>query len=185
MWGHRHGWLDGGHLRPQTGPPARRPGGLSVGIKRHTFRALGQVQLECYFAFKPEASELKLGEMDVRAWGVLFDVQDGNPPRAALDAPTCATSTPRAANAEDAGRLSPPPGRYSPSATAARPCRISTWGRRVGRMCRAKPQLLCYNEIATKMNWHYLRVGLGPQTAGLHRVSVQRPHFRAGGNALH
>lgn len=24
----------------------------------------------------------------------------------------------------------------------------------------AEPQLLCYNEIATKMNWHYLRVGL-------------------------
>ena len=23
-----------------------------------------------------------------------------------------------------------------------------------------EPQLLCYNEIATKMNWHYLRVGL-------------------------
>ena len=62
-------------LKLATRPQAS---GLSVGIKRHTFRALGQVQLECYFAFKPEASELKLGEMDVRAWGVLFDVQDGN-----------------------------------------------------------------------------------------------------------
>ena len=39
-------------LKLATRPQA---GGLSVGIKRHTFRALGQVQLECYFAFKPEA----------------------------------------------------------------------------------------------------------------------------------
>ena len=51
---------------------------LAMGIKRHTFRALGKVQLECYFTFKPEASELALGEMDVRAVGVLFDVQDGD-----------------------------------------------------------------------------------------------------------
>ena len=122
-------------LKLATRPQA---GGLSVGIKRHTFRALGQVQLECYFAFKPEASKLKLGEMDVRAWGVLFDVQDGNPSRTALDAPLALPQRRETASGEDAGRPSPPPGRYSPLAMgAARPYRISTWGRKAGRMCRA------------------------------------------------
>ena len=53
------------------------PGSLAVGIKRHTFRELSAIQLECYFTFKPEASNLQLGEMDVRAAGVLFDIQDG------------------------------------------------------------------------------------------------------------
>ena len=168
-------------LKLATRPQA---GGLSVGIKRHTFRALGQVQLECYFAFKPEASELKLGEMDVRAWGVLFDVQDGNP-QGRRWMPHL-----RYLNAESGQRR----GRWQtkPATRSVQP--IGPSGKTVSHFhlgpegwgdVPGEPQLLCYNEIATKMNWHYLRIGLDLKRAGLHRVSVQRPHLRAGGDALH
>ena len=51
--------------RPQTGH-------ISVGIKRATWRQKGPVRMECYFTFKPEASELRLSVDDVRAMGVLF-----------------------------------------------------------------------------------------------------------------
>ena len=143
-------------LKLATRPQA---GGLSVGIKRHTFRALGQVQLECYFAFKPEASELKLGEMDVRAWGVLFDVQDGNP-QGRRWMPHL-----RYLNAEDGQRR----GRWQtkPATRSVQP--IGHSGKTVSHFhlgpegwedVPGEPQLLCYNEIATKMNWHYLSVGL-------------------------
>ena len=57
---------------------ATRPltGAIAIGIKRQTWRVRGPVQLEAYFTFKPEASELRLSELDVRAVGVLFDLQD-------------------------------------------------------------------------------------------------------------
>ena len=120
-------------LKLATRPQA---GGLSVGIKRHTFRALGQVQLECYFAFKPEASKLKLGEMDVRAWGVLFDCRTAIP-KGGAGCPICAISTPRTASDGDAGRLSPSLGRYSSLGMGvAKPRRIFTWGQKAGRMCQ-------------------------------------------------
>ena len=57
-----------------------RTGSLATSIKRQTFRRRGQIQLECYFTFKPEASELRLSLDDVRAFGVLFDLQDGMNP---------------------------------------------------------------------------------------------------------
>ena len=57
-----------------------RQGSLATSIKRVTFRRRGQIQLECYFTFKPEASELRLSVNDVRAFGVLFDLQDGMNP---------------------------------------------------------------------------------------------------------
>ena len=57
-----------------------REGSLATSIKRVTFRKPGPVQLEAYFCFKPEASELRLSSKDVRAFGVLFDLQDGMNP---------------------------------------------------------------------------------------------------------
>ncbi|MBT4497660.1 MAG: hypothetical protein HOC74_08055, partial [Gemmatimonadetes bacterium] len=53
-----------------------QPGSLAVGIKRLTYRHQGPIQLEAYFTFKPEASELRLSETDVHSIGVLFDLQD-------------------------------------------------------------------------------------------------------------
>ena len=63
-----------------SSPHARSAGALAVALKRLTYRKLGPVRLEAYFTFKPEASELRLSETDVRAVGVLFDLQDVDKP---------------------------------------------------------------------------------------------------------
>ena len=60
-------------LKLATRPSA---GAMAVSIKRQTFRVRGPVQLEAYFTFKPEANELELSALDVRAIVVFFDVQD-------------------------------------------------------------------------------------------------------------
>ena len=53
-----------------------RAGSLAVAIKRLTYRRLAPIRVEAYFAFKPEATELRLSESDVRAVGLLLDLQD-------------------------------------------------------------------------------------------------------------
>ena len=55
-----------------------RKGAQNVAIKRHTFRQRGRIRFEVYFTFKPEATELKLSETDVRSVGFLFDLQSGD-----------------------------------------------------------------------------------------------------------
>ncbi len=134
-------------------------GSLGTAIKRQTFRSRGKVQFECYFCFKPEASELKLSELDVRAIGVLFDIQDGQ--NAALRwMPHL-----RNLNAQHGERVAR--WQYKPQ---TRPFRqIGDSGKTVSHFhlgpegwvdVPIAPQELCYNEIATKMNWHYLKICL-------------------------
>ena len=53
------------------------PGERNTAIKRITFRKASRIRVETYFAFKPEAAELKLSVLDVRSVGLLFDLQDG------------------------------------------------------------------------------------------------------------
>ena len=130
---------------------------LAVGIKRHTFRELSAIQLECYFTFKPEASNLQLGEMDVRAAGVLFDIQDGGGDDAKRWMPHL-----RYLNALEGERIA----RWQTKPETRAFAEIGNSGKTVSHYhlgpeswvdVPAEPQLL---EIATKMNWHYLRVGL-------------------------
>jgi hypothetical protein len=133
-----------------------RVGAISVSIKRQTWRTSRLIQLEIYFCYKPEASELALSELDVRAIGVLFDIQDSEM-------------------------------RWMPHLrylNASEGCQMAKWQykskreplRQIGDSGKTRShfhlsptgwsdvpegkQLLCYNEIATKMNWHYLKVGL-------------------------
>lgn len=136
-----------------------RAGSLGTAIKRQTFRSRGKVQLECYFCFKPEASELKLSELDVRAVGVLFDIQDGQ--NAALRwMPHL-----RYLNAGGGERIAR--WQYKPQTRTFH--QIGDSGKTVSHFHLGPegwvdvpigPQELCYNEIATKMNWHYLKVCL-------------------------
>lgn len=136
---------------------ATRPedGGMGVGIKRVTWRHAGPIQFEAYVTFKPEASELRLSELDVRAFGVLFDLQNEKervmPHLRYLNA----------LEGEPVGRWQYKKDRV-PLET------IGGTGKTQSHFhlssdgwldLPAEPQALCYNEIATKQNWHYIRIG--------------------------
>jgi hypothetical protein len=132
---------------------------LAVALKRQTFRKRGPIQLECYFAYKPEASELKLSATDVRAFGVLFDIQDGQNPELRWMPHL------RYLNALD-GK---PVGKWQYKPKTRNFHSIGDRGETVSHFhlgqegwedVPADPQTLCYNEIATKMNWSYLKIGL-------------------------
>jgi len=133
-----------------------QPGSLAVGIKRLTYRHQGPIQLEAYFTFKPEASELRLSETDVHSIGVLFDLQDDQrrvmPHLHYL-------------NAVDGVQQ----GRWQFKSRQPQFRDIGGTGKTVSHFHLGEEgwedlpgggQLLCYNEIATKQNWHYLKVGL-------------------------
>lgn len=130
---------------------------FAVAIKRATFRDAGPIRLEAYFTFKPEASELRLSETDVRAVGVLFDLQSGD--RTAQ--PERVMPHLRYLNAEN-GELQ---ARWQYKAETEPLHEIGGSGKTRSHFHLADAgwtdlpggeQLLCYNEIATKQNWHYL-----------------------------
>ena len=58
-WDFGVAWRHRRHLRPEDRDAAGR-GAQNVAIKRLTFRKRGPIRFECYFTFKPEATELKL-----------------------------------------------------------------------------------------------------------------------------
>lgn len=136
-----------------------RAGSLAVGIKRATFRRAGPIRLEAYFVFKPEASELLLSETDVRAFGVLFDLQDGD----RKPSPERVMPHLRYLNALNGAAVAR--WQYKPR----RPTFHEIGGSGKTRShfhlgpegwedLPGGEQRLCYNEIATKQNWHYLRL---------------------------
>jgi hypothetical protein len=143
-------------LKLATSPKA---GNLAVAIKRLTYRTKAPLRLEAFFTFKPEASELRLSETDVRAVGFVFDLQDVD-------------------KAENAERVMPHvrylnalhgkqigKWQYKQQRTQFHP--IGGSGKTVSHFHLSTEdwedipggdQLLCYNEIATKHNWYYLRL---------------------------
>ena len=136
-----------------------RAGALATSIKRLTFRRRGQIQLECYFTFKPEASELRLSLNDVRAFGVLFDLQDGMNPEFRWMPHL------RYLNAQGDEMIN----RWQMKSATRAFSKIGDSGETVSHYhlgpeyweyVDAPVQTLAYNEIATKMNWHYLRVNV-------------------------
>lgn len=149
---------------------------LAVAIKRHTFRHAGPIRLETYFAFKPEASELKLSETDVHSVGVLFDLQN---------------ETHRVMphiqylNAIDGA----PQGRWQFKRQAPAFHDIGGSGKTVSHFHLGEEgwqdvpggeQLLCYNEIASKKNWHYLRVGFDLKDMRFTEFQCNDRHFDVG-----
>lgn len=143
---------------------ASRPevGSLGVAIKRITFRYAGPIRLEAYFTFKPEAAELKLSETDVRAVGVLFDLQESDT-KARQPGVLRVMPHLRYLNALDGEAV----GRWQYKKDRTPLHDIGGSGKTRSHFHLAPEgwldlpggeQLLCYNEIATKMNWHYLRV---------------------------
>jgi hypothetical protein len=79
-----HGSMDGVYslkvstrdvANPYKQPPA--PGSMGQAIKRMSFHAdPGKRQLEMWYAYTPEQDRIGLGQNDIRAFGVFFDIQD-------------------------------------------------------------------------------------------------------------
>jgi hypothetical protein len=133
-----------------------RTGAIAVSVKRQSWRVRGPLQIEAYFTMKPEAMELVLSETEVRAVGVLFDIQDSE---------TRWMPHLRYLNAFDGRQV----GRWQYKSRNEPLLQIGGSGKTRSHFhlrptgwddVPADPQLLCYNEIATKMNWHYLKVGI-------------------------
>jgi len=135
-----------------------KQGSQNVSLKRVTFRHPGPIQVECYFCFKPEAAELELSELDVRAVGVLLDLQDGESGNRRVMPHL------RYLNALDGVPML----KWQYKQARAPFATIGTSGKTVSHYHLAAEgwedvpdggQKLCYNEVPTKINWHYLKVG--------------------------
>ncbi len=135
---------------------ATRPesGSLAVAVKRLTWRELTKIQLEAYVTFKPEATEMALSELDVRAFGFVFDLQDSK---------NRVMPHLRYLNAQGGEQVA----RWQYKSQRESLEEIGGSGKTKSHFHLAgdgwedlpgDQQLLCYNEIATKQNWHYMRI---------------------------
>ena len=112
---------------------------VAKALRRLTFRRKSRLQCELYFTFKPEASEIKLSELDLRAFGVSYDLQDER----RREWPSV-----RFLNAQGKNRIE----RWQYHAGGTRAPHLDGW-----KEVPKGHQQLCYYETATKQNWHYLR----------------------------
>jgi hypothetical protein len=165
-----HGSLDGSYaLKIATKP---RTGAQNVAIKRLTFRKRGPIRVEFYFTLKPEASEMRLSETDVRSVGFLYDLQTGDGDKDAWRVMPHL----RFLNAENGAHLQK--WQFKRRTTEVKP--IGTENKTVTHYHMAPQdwedlpggdQKLCYNEIPTKVNWHYCRFDFD-------LASMQATHFQ-------
>lgn len=154
-----HGSVDGTYaLKIAT---RARAGAQNTAIKRLTFRQLCPLRLESYFTFKPEATELALSETDVRSFGFLYDFQHGDGGNAGGPGERVMPHF-RFLNAGAGQHLQR--WQYKEGASEFKP--VGTQGKTVTHYHLSPEgwkdlpggtQKLCYNEIPTKVNWHYLR----------------------------
>ncbi len=163
-----------------------KEGSLSVGLKRFTFRHAGPIRVEAYFTFKPEANELLLSETDVRAVGFLIDLQVGDRTQGEQLRVMPHLRYLNALHGEPVGRWQfkqqrTPMHAIGDSGKTVSHFHLSTAG---WEDIPGADQLLCYNEIATKQNWHYLRVDFDLESMSylglqcndrVHDVSSVRP----------
>ncbi len=158
-------------------------GSMAIGIKRLTFRHAGPIRLEAYFTFKPEASELTLSSTDVRAVGVLFDLQVSD---TVTNDPQRVMPHLRYLNAL-AGE---PAQRWQYKDKLETLHEIGGSGQTqshfhlAGEGWRDLPggeQRLCYNEIATKQNWYYLRLDFDLASMGYLRFQCNDRVFDMAG----
>lgn len=149
--GGTHGALDGSYAMKIATRPIRLA--QTVALKRLTFPKACPIQFEAWFTFKPEASELKLSELDVRSIGFIFDVQDQE--RRVL--PQI-----RYLNARDgkpAHRWQYKNRAVPFSDVGEKTVSFFHYGEDNWQDIPGGEQRLCYNEIPTKINWHYVKVG--------------------------
>lgn len=151
-----HGAMSGSHaLKIAT---QKRAGAQNVTIKRLTFRKPVPIRFEAYVTYKPEASELKLGDTDLRSFGFLFDLQHGD----THASPERIMPHLRFLNAHKGERKE----RWQIKQGSTEFVDIGNDDKTRSHYHLADEgwqdltnghQRLCYNEIATKVNWTYLR----------------------------
>lgn len=152
-----HGGVDGDYVLKLATRPVS--GAQNVTIKRLTFRRAGPIRLEAYVTFKPEATELKLSEADVRSFGFLFDLQGSD-----TAGPGSERVMPhvRFLNADGGKHVQ----KWQFKRSAVPIVAIGTDNKTISHYHLAPggwedlpggEQRLCYNEIPTKVNWHYIR----------------------------
>jgi len=151
-----HGSLDGSYaLKIATRPKA---GAQNVAIKRVTYIEPCPIQIEFFFTFKPEASAQQLLETDLRSVGILLDLQ--NDTRRIM--PHL-----RYLNAFEGRRVehwqfkekAVPFERFSEKTVTHYHLADRDW-----QNLADHHQTLCYNEIPTKVNWQYARLGFDLRT---------------------
>ena len=137
-----------------------KPGAFSTAIKRFTFRHWSTVRVEAIVTFKPEASALELSETAVRAVGMVLDLQhaDGQ-----SSVPLRVMPHVRYLNAFAGERVERWQYKNRREPLHDIGPRGKTWSHfhLASRQWDDVPggnQRLCYNEIATKHNWYYLRL---------------------------
>lgn len=171
-----HGAMSGGYsmklatkaeANPYEEPPA--PGGMSHAIKRLTScRPLGRLQIEMWYSYTAEQDRAGTGETDVRAFGVMIDLQDEEkryfPGVRYVNSVNGSTARrwqyTQAADVTDAEWAYGTEGDW-----CKRGVDPQWFGRRrsdgSGDSFQWVPggeQTLCYNESPDKINWMYLRL---------------------------
>ena len=154
--GGSHGAMDGTYAMKVA--TKAKADAVSVAIKRLTFRKPGPVRLEFYATFKPEATDLSLSDKDLKSIGFLFDLQVGDAHGAGGER---VMPHLRYLNAAD-GKLQQ---KWQFKRSAPAIADIGDRSETVSHFHLADEgwedlaggaQRLCYNEIATKVNWHYI-----------------------------
>lgn len=146
-----HGSVDGSYaLKMATRPKA---GAQNVAIKRLTYVRACPIQIEFWFTFKPEASAQKLLDTDLRSVGILLDLQN--------DEHRIMPHL-RYLNSFEGQRIEKwqfkektvPFERFSEKTVTHYHLAERDWQDLSGER-----QVLCYNEIPTKVNWQYAKLG--------------------------
>lgn len=155
--GGSHGSFDGNYSLKIASRPEKSA--MSVAIKRLTFRKTGPIRLEFYFCAKPEANSLVLSHNDLGSIGFLFDLQGSDIGNGGTNR---VMPHIRYLNSED-GVLQQ---KWQFKSKAPGFHNINDGEETVSHVHLADrdwedlpggDQRLCYNEIPTKINWHYLR----------------------------
>lgn len=140
-----------------------RVGHIAASLKRVTWRHRGPIRLEAFFTFKPEATEMVLSSRDVRSVGVLFDIQDQEkrwmPHLRYLNAMEGESK-----EKWQFKREREPMREIGDSGETRSHFHLAPTG---WEDVAGGEQPLCYNEIATKQNWHYLRVDVDLATRAI------------------
>lgn len=129
-------------------PTLPRAGDKGVALKRLGAPWLGKFRVEAWFTYKAEASDFRLGELDVRAFFLAFDVMDPHHVRQQGREPLRWWPGVRYLNAEGGRRI----GRWQAMLSGSGGVMDGPWDDLPGG-----EQDLGFNRSPTKYQWHYLR----------------------------